>query len=96
MQELSVNKANPPRGPERVAARLAAKAYVDIYFGGAWALILLRRLERSEHWPLYERAVLDVYHHDTAPESTFWECPECGSPIFGKTNAAEHCFKVWA
>ena len=92
-KELTPSRCPMPATWERAADRLARTAANDVYFGGARALTLLRRLERSDHYHHYEAAVSTTYHQDYAPEYTLHECPECGSPVYGVTAAAEHCFE---
>jgi len=76
---------------ERAVCRLAKIAANDVYFGGARALVLLARLERSPNYHLFNAAVTEAYHHDYAHEHTAWRCPECDAVVFGQTAARNHC-----
>ncbi len=80
-----------PNTPERAICRLAMIAALDVFHGGARALVLLKRLKRSPHYMKFEAAVADSYSTDYSVNYTFWECPECGEPCFGIHNAIGHC-----
>jgi len=67
----------------------------DVYFGGARALVLLKRMKRSPNYSLYADAVDQCYHCDYAHDYTAWECPECGSACFGRSAAYECCAEIW-
>lgn len=94
MKLTEVSPDRLPQGPERAACKLARIAACDVYFGGARALVRVKRMTRSPHYHLYCDAVDNTYHHDYAPESTAWECPECGEACFGQTRAANHCAEM--
>ena len=90
LKELSPDTLHDSR--ERTIAKLARIARCDTVFGGAKALVLLRRLQRSPNHGDYSAAVCEVYSRSdgTVCGHGAYECPECGSAHFG-TEAALLC-----
>ena len=96
MEPRELKSSSLPQGsPERAACKLAKIAAQDVYFGGARALVLLKRMKRSPNYSLYADAVDQCYHCDYAHDYTAWECPECGSACFGRSAAYECCAEIW-
>lgn len=74
---------------ERHHAELAARATLDTIHGGAWAMVLARRLSLEA-----EAIVSDVYSASTgttSEEHGAWECGECGWVHLGIDAAGECC-----
>jgi len=91
-----VDPRTQPPSAERAMARLARIARADTYFGGARALVLLKRLSRSVAAD-YDHVVSDVYGRSdyTVAGHGFYECPECGSAHYGEDAAWECCQVEW-
>lgn len=79
---------------ERALAKMARIAACDTNFGGARALVLLKRLGNSQ-LP-FDEVVTNTYHSNSIPSQyVAYECPECGTVCFGDIAALKHCFNEY-
>ena len=90
-----VDPRTQPPSAERAMAKLARIARADTFFGGARALVLLKRLQGFVAAD-YDYVVGEVYGHSngTVCGIGFYECPECSSIVFGESDAYNHCEEV--
>lgn len=84
---------------DRIVAKVAARARLDTLYGGAKALVWVKRLPRLAHRLDLRDVVSDVYSASTGRHHARhegWECPECGSVHLGQEAAAQCCAEVEA
>lgn len=78
---------------ERAQAKLARIARGNVYFGGASALMIARRLNAMGTALPVDDIVSAAYASNTgnAVEYLSYECPECGRACLGETAAMQCC-----
>jgi hypothetical protein len=81
---------------EQNLAKLACIARHDIFYGGAKALTLIRRMQSLNLHPDDFCDVVDnVYHYDNSSEHTPYRCTLCDTVVLGETKAMNHCREDW-
>jgi hypothetical protein len=88
-----------PNQADRIVAKVAARARLDTIYGGALALVWVKRLPRLAHKLDLGDVVSDVYSASTGRHSKAyegWQCPECGQAYLGQEAAALCCQEVEA
>lgn len=82
---------------DRSAAKLAAKARVDIRTGSALAAVIAKRMKATGSKLPVDQIVADVYTQtQDVPSDRWspWECPECGGTFLGIDAALECCAEL--
>lgn len=81
---------------QRACVKLARIARMDTVRGGAKALVLANRLTKMGCKFPAQDVVNSVYAASSLGLGEYgaYYCPECGSPVFGKTATYNHCSHV--